>query len=172
MVKCGNSRKSTHLPHWHTCKVLRPWALFHETTVSEKLAQWCQIGGSWFVTRYTTHGYIFARLWYWSISLEIKIYQWLQITQSIYEHSTRWIRGKQRQSLKSKLSPMTWSASTKQTMLWTHFLYMSLMYIVASFPDSLLLIPRLSPPRRREPGTRLRLMKGGLHSNPCHLAPL
>ena len=33
MVKCGNSQKSTHPPLWQTCKVLRPWALFCETTV-------------------------------------------------------------------------------------------------------------------------------------------
>ena len=33
MVKCGNSRKSTHLPLWQTCKVLLLWALFWETKV-------------------------------------------------------------------------------------------------------------------------------------------
>ena len=33
VVKCGNSRKSIHPPLWQTCKVLRPWALFRETTV-------------------------------------------------------------------------------------------------------------------------------------------
>ena len=33
VVKCGNSRKSAHPPLWQTCKVLRPWALFRETTV-------------------------------------------------------------------------------------------------------------------------------------------
>ena len=27
------SRKSAHPPLWQTCKVLRPWALFRETTV-------------------------------------------------------------------------------------------------------------------------------------------
>ena len=32
-VKCGNIRKSAHPPLWQTCKVLRPWALFRETTV-------------------------------------------------------------------------------------------------------------------------------------------
>ena len=33
LVKCRNSRKSAHLPLCQTCKVLCPWALFHETTV-------------------------------------------------------------------------------------------------------------------------------------------
>ena len=33
VVKCGNSQKSAHPPLWQACKVLRPWALFRETTV-------------------------------------------------------------------------------------------------------------------------------------------
>ena len=33
MVKCRSTRKSAHIPLWWTCKVLHPWALFHETTV-------------------------------------------------------------------------------------------------------------------------------------------
>ena len=28
LIKCRNTRKSTHLPYWQTCKVLCPWALF------------------------------------------------------------------------------------------------------------------------------------------------
>ena len=34
VVKCGNSRKSTHPLLWQTCKVLRPWVLFQETTAN------------------------------------------------------------------------------------------------------------------------------------------
>ena len=33
VVKCRNIRKSSHPPFWQTCKMLRPWVLFHETMV-------------------------------------------------------------------------------------------------------------------------------------------
>ena len=37
VVKCRNIMKEPHPPPWKTCKVLRPWALFHKTTVKSRL---------------------------------------------------------------------------------------------------------------------------------------
>ena len=34
MVQCRSTWKSTNPPLWRTCKVLRPWVFFHETTVT------------------------------------------------------------------------------------------------------------------------------------------
>ena len=41
-TQCGNTRKSTHIPLWQTCKVLHPWVLFRETTVSIVVSILCE----------------------------------------------------------------------------------------------------------------------------------